>query len=232
MTIPQWEALWSGVLTRYVDEQGRIDFSGVARDPGELDRVVAFIAETSPSSHPEFFPDRNSKLAFYINAYNALAMYGVVQAGIPTSLAGLKKFTFFYLQKFSVGRTAISLYDLENDIIRPMGDERVHFALNCMVIGCPRLPRTSFNTVGLESQLQAAARAFVGEARNARIDPATREIWLSAIFSFYTSDFLKHAPSLISYINRYRGELVPPDFRVRFFDYDWTVNDWHLADRE
>ena len=38
----------------------------------------------------------------------------------------------------------MSLYTLENDVIRPLGDERVHFALNCMVVSCPRLPRVAF----------------------------------------------------------------------------------------
>src|SRR5258708_13354585 len=87
MTVPQWQALWSAVLSRSVDQQGRIDFSGLAGDPGELDRVVAFIAETSPSSKSQLFPVRNSKLAFSINAYNALALYGVVHAAIPPTTA-------------------------------------------------------------------------------------------------------------------------------------------------
>ena len=232
ITVPQWETLWSAVLMRYVDQQGRIDFFGLARDPGELDRVVAFVAETSPSSRSELFPDRNSKLAFYINAYNALAMYGVVHAGIPASLGGLRKFTFFYLQKFMLGGKSISLYDLENDVIRPMGEERIHFALNCMVVGCPRLPRVAFDSVTLESQLEAAARTFAGESRNVRMESSGREVWVSAIFDFYTKDFLEHAPSLIAYLNRYRSGPIPPDFKVRFFDYDWTVNGQRRTDRE
>lgn len=224
MTIPQWETLWSAVLMRYVDQQGRIDFFGLAHDPGDLDRVVAFVAETSPSSRSELFPDRNSKLAFYINAYNALAMYGVVHTGIPASLGGLRKFTFFYLQKFTLGGKSISLYDLENDVIRPMGEERIHFALNCMVVGCPRLPRAAFDGSTLEGQLNAAARTFTSESRNVRMDPSRRAVWLSAIFEFYTKDFLEHDSSLVAYLNRYLNGSIPPDFKVRFFDYDWTVN--------
>jgi hypothetical protein len=224
MTVAQWEAMLSAVLMRYVDQQGRIDFSGLARDSDDLDRVVAFVAETDPSSRSQLFPDRNSKLAFYINAYNALAMYGVIHAGIPASLGGLRKFTFFYLQKFAMGGKSISLYELENDVIRPLGEERIHFVLNCMVVGCPRLPLAAFDAVTLESQLDAAARAFVGESRNIRIDASRREVWVSAIFDFYTKDFLEHAPSVVAYLNRYRSGPIPPDFKVRFFDYDWTVN--------
>ncbi len=225
MTIPEWEALWTRVLTRHVDDAGHIDFSGLKHDHADLDRVVVFIAMSDSVSQPERFPDRASRLAFYINAYNALAMHGVVQAGVPESLSGLRKFTFFYLRKFTIGGKAISLYAFENDVIRPLREERIHFALNCMVVSCPRLPRTAFSAGALEQQLDAAAHTFIMEKRNVSVDPVKREVWLSGIFDFYTRDFLGPAPSLIAYVNRYRTEPIPSEFKVRFFDYDWTVND-------
>ena len=224
LSIGEWEALWTKVLARHVDESGRIDFDALSRDHADLDRVIAFIAAVDPVSRPERFPDRQSRLAFYINAYNALAMYGVVDAGVPESLGGLRKFTFFYLRSFTVGGKSISLYKFENEVIRPLGEERVLFALNCMVVSCPRLPRVAFSAGELDQQLDAAARAFVGETRNVWLDPAKREVWLSAIFEFYTGDFLAHAASLIAYVNGYRAAQIPADFKVRFLAYHWTVN--------
>jgi hypothetical protein len=223
MSIREWESLWTTVLARHVDQQGRIDFAALKQEHRDLDRVIGFIAD--PAAQSKRFPDKRARLAFYTNAYNALAMYGVVDAGIPKSLGGLTKFTFFYLRTFTIGGKSISLYDFENDVIRPLGEERVHFALNCMVVSCPRLPRAAFSADMLDRQLDAAARAFVGQSSNVRVDPAKREVWLSAIFDFYTKDFLAHAPSLIAYVNRYRSERIPADFRVRFLEYDWTVND-------
>jgi len=222
--VAEWEALWTSVLLRSVDPAGRIDFDALTKDHADLDRVVAFVAAVDPLSQPQRFPDRSSRLAFYINAYNALAMYGMVDAGVPQSLGGLRRFRFFYLHKFVVGGQSISLYDFENAVIRPLGEERVHFALNCMVVGCPQLPRAAFSADALDRELDAAARSFIQEERNARIDPARHEVWLSAIFDFYTSDFLNRAPSLIAYVNRYRAEPIPSDFKVHFFHYDWTVN--------
>jgi hypothetical protein len=224
LSIGEWEALWTKVLIRHVDDSGRIDFDALSHNHADLDRVVAFIAAVDPASRPERFPDRQSHLAFYINAYNALAMYGVVQAGVPESLGGLTKFTFFYLRTFTIGGKSISLYKFENDVIRPLGEERVHFALNCMVISCPRLSRVAFSAANLDAQLDEAARAFIGETRNVYLDPGKREVWLSAIFDFYTEDFLAHAPSLIAYVNHYRVEQIPADFKVRFLEYHWTVN--------
>jgi hypothetical protein len=223
-SIGEWEAAWTKVLTRYVDDAGRIDFDALSQNHLDLDRVVAFIAAVDPDSEPQRFSDKHSRLAFYINAYNALAMYGVVRAGVPESLGGLTKFTFFYLRTFTVGGKSISLYKFENDVIRPLGEERVHFGLNCMVVSCPRLPRVAFSAAALDAQLDSAARQFIGESRNVWIDHANREVWLSAIFDFYTADFLAHAPSLIAYINRYRAAQIPADFNVRFLEYHWTVN--------
>jgi len=223
-SIGEWEAAWTKVLTRHVDDAGRIDFDTLQRNHADLDLVVAFVAAVDPITQPRQFPDKYSRLAFYINAYNALAMYGIVQAGVPESLGGLRKFTFFYLRTFVVGGKSISLSKFENDVIRPLREERVHFALNCMVVSCPRLPRVAFSAAGLEERLDTAARNFIGDSRNVWIEHAKREVWLSAIFDFYTADFLAHAPSLIAYVNRYRTAQVPADFKVRFLEYHWTVN--------
>src|SRR5215813_4308093 len=224
LSVGEWEALWTKVLIRHVDDSGRVDFDALSRNHADLDRVVAFIAAIDPTSQPERFPDRQSRLAFYINAYNALAMYGVVQAGIPESLGGLTKFAFFYLRTFTVGGKSISLSKFENDVIRPLGDERVHFALNCVAVSCPRLPRVAFSAAVLDGQLDTAARSFIRDTRNVWIEHAKREVWLSAIFDFYTADFLAHAPSLIAYVNRYRALQIPSDFKVRFLEHHWTVN--------
>jgi Protein of unknown function, DUF547 len=223
-SIGEWEAAWTKVLTRYVDDAGRIDFDALRQNRVDLDRVVAFIAAVDPDSELQWFPDKHARLAFYINAYNALAMYGVVRAGVPESLGGLTKFTFFYLRTFTVGGKSISLYKFKNDVIRPLGEERVHFALNCMVVSCPRLARVAFTAARLDGQLDTAARAFIGDTRNVWIVQAKREVWLSAIFDFYTEDFLAHAPSLIAYVNRSRAAQVPADFNLRFLEYHWTVN--------
>jgi len=80
---------WAAVLERFVDEYGRVDFEGIAQAPSDLRSAVVYIASTSPESNPSLFASREAKLAYYINAYNALAMFNVVDSGIPRSLAGL-----------------------------------------------------------------------------------------------------------------------------------------------
>jgi hypothetical protein len=216
-------ASWAAVLTRFVDDRGRIDFSGLAMDRADLDRYVAYVASVDPKSAPAAFPGRDDALAYYLNAYNALAMYGVLQSGIPPELETIKV-RFFYRDRLRLGGRNISLYALENSIVRPLGEPRVHFALNCMVRGCPRLPRKPFEAPRLEAELDDAARLFLSEERNVRLDPARRTVSFSQILNWYEKDFLAKAPSLIAYANLYRAEPIPPDWQVAFIPYDWTLN--------
>ncbi len=215
---------WARVLQKHVDAQGRVDFAAVAADRADLDEFVAYVYTTAPANRPALFPSAAHVLAFHINAYNALAMHKVIATGIPETLAGLRKVSFFALGKVQVGDEAISLYDYENKVIRALNDPRIHFALNCMSVSCPRLPREVFLPEALDAQLDRETRAFFAEARNIRVDDQKQVVILSAILKFYPEDFLRVAPSLTAYANRYREVGIPDNYKVEFADYDWTVN--------
>ena len=124
---------YARVLQSFVSDQGEVDFAALEKDQADLDRYVAFIANTSAES----FTNANDRLAHYINSYNALSMYNVIDSGIPQTHAGLNKLKFFVLKKFSIGGKPMSLYAYENDIIRKLSEPRVHFALNCSAVSCP-----------------------------------------------------------------------------------------------
>jgi hypothetical protein len=114
------ERAWANVLSRFVDEEGRIDFAGMAKDPHDLEVSVAWLAKVSPVSEPESFPTPESRLAFSINAYNALAMYDTIKSGVPRDLNAVKV-RFFYKNRFALGGSDISLYDLEKKVIGRWG---------------------------------------------------------------------------------------------------------------
>ncbi len=215
------------MLARFVDEHGRTDFDALAANRKDLDDFVANVACVSPATSPQLFPRRADVLAYHLNAYNALAMKGVVDEGVTDGFTSfVKRQMFFRLRKVTVGGVSMSLSVYENDVIRPLGEPRVHFALNCMVRSCPRLPQEAFSADELEAQLEAAAREFLNDPRNVRIDAAAREVWLSSILDFYATDFAPDGKreSLIEYVNRYRDERIDPGFAVNFIPYDWTLN--------
>ncbi len=214
---------WAKVLSRFVDARGRIDFAGMAKDPHDLDVTVAWLARVSPVSRPDLFPTPESRLAFFINAYNALAMYDTIRSGLPRDLNAVKA-RFFSKNRFQLGGSDISLDDLENRVIRPMGDPRVHAALNCMARGCPRLPREPFRADMLDPELEAVAQYFFNEERNVKPEPDRQTVRLSQILQFSSDDFLKKAPSLIAFVNKYRQEKIPEGWRVEFIPFDWRLN--------
>lgn len=220
-------AAWSRVLATHVDDTGRIDFDGVAAAPEDLNTFVAAIAVTGPATDPQRFDTPGKVLAFHLNAYNALAMHGVIDEGIPKDFDGFfKRAAFFRFRNVRVDGERTNLHAYENDVIRPLGDPRVHFALNCMVRDCPRLPTVPFTGVTLDAQLDAATREFFGSEKYLRRDLRRRTLWLSAILDFYTEDFAAsgRAGDVIAYVNRYVDAPIPADYRVKFLDYDWTVN--------
>lgn len=214
---------WTRVLRDHVDAQGRINFATLAKQPDDLERYVAWVYGNGPNNRPELFRTPQEVLAYHLNAYNALAMYAVIQSGIPETNAGFGKARFFFLRRVRVGGERMSLHAYENEIIRPLGDPRLHFALNCMSVGCPRLPREPFTADKLEIQLEREARLFFNEERNLRVDETSKTVWLSEILDFYPEDFLAVAPSLIAYANRYRKTPVPENYQVKFMPYDWTI---------
>lgn len=213
-------AAWARVLERYVSPSGSIDFESLRASSADLDLYVAWAATHGPRSTPESFPDLASRLAYFIDTYNALAMSNVVYGRWKPA----QKFRFFYWTRLEVDGERRSLYSLENDLIRPLGDPRVHFGLNCMVRGCPRLPREPWSPRRLDAQLDAAARRFLGEPRNVQPLSERRVVRLSSILDFYREDFLAEAPSLVAYVNRYRSVPIPGDYEVEFIPYDWTLN--------
>lgn len=211
-----YDPAWPRVLERFVDERGRVDFPGIKADPAGLRAQTAFVAATAPESVPEGTP----RLAYLLNAYNALAMSHAAHSGLKPK----SKIRFFFTSRHDFGGRRLSLHALENEVIRPLGDPRAHFALNCMVRGCPRLPREPFSPDTLSAQLNRAAVEFLNEERNVNVDAATRVVRFSSILKWYKEDFLAAAPSLISYANRFRESKIPEDYKVEFLPYDWELN--------
>jgi hypothetical protein len=218
---------WEKTLKKYVDEKGRIAFKNLASDHVDLLFYLNYIAKTSPQLNPKKFPDKNHKLTFYINSYNALAMYGIVYHNIPKDFNRfIDRALFFKFTEYNIGGMHISLYDYENKVIRPVGEPRVHFVLNCMVVDCPRLPNKPFAPDKLDSQLNEASIEFLNDPKKVFVDHSKKKVMVSEILNFYKEDFVnpEQAASLLEYINRFRKEKIPSSYRIGFFKYDWTVN--------
>jgi hypothetical protein len=214
-------AAWARVLDRFVDDTGHVDFAALRDDRADLDRYVAFVAATPADA----FPPGGPRLAHYLDSYNALSMFNVIESGIPASHDGFAKLRFFVLREHTIGGRRLSLYRYENTVIRPLGDPRVHFALNCSAVSCPRLPRVPFGAdTDLDARLATETRRFFAEPRHLRVDTEARRVHLSALLDFYTADFVPaHAPTLLAWVARHAPGPLPTDWPVVFEPYDWTI---------
>ena len=228
---------WTDLLQRFVDDQGRVDYAALARDRSGVDRYLASLAAQSPDSAKAHFPTRDDELAYWINAYNAVVVAGVLDRGIATPSVwgdGFFGIGFFTVERATLGGRRMSLKRLEDEKVRKrFRDPRVHAALNCASVGCPRLPRRAFEGPSLQAELDAAMREFVADDRNCRIDLTARTVWLSKIFDWFDDDFLDYerasgarSPTVVDYVNRYRAadQRIPAGLRVRFLDYDKRLN--------
>ena len=216
-------AAYGALLAAHVDDEGRVDYAGLRRDRGRLDHVLAYVAQVGPTARPDLYPTGNARKAFFLAAYNANVWRGVVDRPPLRSLDGVRV-SFFYATRFVVDGAETNLRDLENDRVRAgFRDARVHFALNCASLGCPRLPREAFTPERVDAQLDREARRFCAESRNVRVDVARRRVVLSKIFDWYADDF---AGGVVPFINRYRARdaQVPVGWAVEFVDYDWRLN--------
>jgi len=45
---------------------------------------------------------------------------------------------------------------------------------------------------------------------------------VSSILEFYTQDFRARSPSSITYIDKYASKSLPGDYRIEFFDYEFS----------
>jgi hypothetical protein len=240
------------VQQRFVDERGRVDYAGLAADRGDLDTYYRRLAAVSPHSHPVRFPRPVDELAYWINAYNASVLVAVLEAWPIDSIGDVKPplalrpvlwgksamAGFFVFQDVVLGDETINLLDLENKVIRPYGDPRIHFAINCASIGCPRLPRRAFSAEGLDGELDREARRFFADPEKLRIDHEARVVHLSSILDWFEGDFsdwLKQhgpggPPTLLAYIRRYvsaerQAEIDRAlDYDIEFIEYDWGLN--------
>lgn len=172
---------WQQVLTQHLDANGRVDYSAIKAE-GRLD---PWLAELAIAAEPPAGPGRT---AFWINAYNALTVDLIADAWPLASIRDLDDGKVWDSRHFTVAGRTVSLNSIEHEILRPLGDPRIHAAINCASQGCPPLSAQAFSGPELEGQLAAAARRWV-QGNGLKVDQTTRTVALNQIFDWYGDDF-------------------------------------------
>jgi hypothetical protein len=129
-----------------------------------------------------------------------------------------------------IGGRGYSLHQIEHEILRPMGEPRIHAAIVCASLSCPPLRREPYRAALLDAQLNDNVGRWLADPRKgARIDGSARSLFLSPILDWFADDFgdevlpfvAAHLPAEeASWIQVHAGVL-----RIRYLDYDWRLND-------
>ena len=212
-----WQKDYDGLLKKYASGGGvrYAAWKANAEDMAALDKVVAAVGAENPTSY-----ERNDKLAFYINAYNASILSEALQK-YPTKSVKDTLFTFFTAKRITVAGEKMSFNHLEKDIIRPLGEPRIHFALNCASRSCPPLRTEVYSGAKLDAQLDEQARGYVNGDHGVKVNGDTAQ--LSKIFDWYKEDFGGDA-GVSAFLKKHRKE--KSDFKtVSYQDYDWGLNE-------
>ncbi|MCB1034403.1 MAG: DUF547 domain-containing protein [Acidobacteria bacterium] len=225
------------MLNRFVDDEGLVNYSALAEDREGLDRYLSDLSLIGPESHPSLFPTQHHELAYYLNAYNAFVFAGVLELGPSGSSVWGKSglgVGFFVRRKYLLDGGVISLKKLEDEVIRAgFEDPRIHAALNCASLDCPKLSRRAFEGSQLSRQLDEALEDWLTSPKAVQLDQRKGVVLLSKIFEWFSDDFVGgddspggKASSLISYLNRHRSPdaQIPRSYRVEFRPYDKRLN--------
>ena len=214
---------YDGALRHHV-KHGIVDYPGLQKDT-RLTNYLTRLDRVDPTG----FVSRNEKLAFWINAYNAFAIKGILNRYSPTSHVG--RYRYFIGQQFRVGGETINLYDLERQVlIAQFHEPLIHFAIVCASTSCPPLQPWAYDPGQLDRQLDLVAREFINDESRNRFDRRGKIASLSMIFKWFEKDFSMVAGSVLDYVARYvedpnlAKELMESGYRVEYLDYDWTLN--------
>ena len=214
---------WDRIIQAHVRD-GQVDYPGIEAD-GTLDGYVRALNRIDPTR----LAKRQDQLAFWINAYNAFAVQGILDHYSPMTLWG--RYRYFIGRDYQVGGTTINLYDLERQVlIEQFHEPLMHFAIVCASASCPKLQPWAYRPEQLDRQLVQVAKAFINDPTRNRFDRNQKVASLSMIFKWYESDFAGAAGSVLAYIARYvddpelAEELTQPGYRIEYFDYDWSLN--------
>lgn len=214
---PPTHLIWDRLLRKHVSPDGSVDYRGFASDRESLTSYL----ETLSGQIPSVQWSREARLAYFINLYNAATVLLILDHYPLESIRDISR--PWGKKRVQLGDQQYSLGEIEHGILRKMDEPRIHFAINCASLSCPKLLPQAFMEKTLESQLDMAARGFIADPMRNKFREG--EARLSKIFKWYRQDFTAGDAPLIEYINRYLPEPLPSNTPVSYLPYDWSLNE-------
>lgn len=209
-------SLWTSILQKNATNDGHVDYQSIQLHPENLNIYLQKLSKATPNDTWS----KNETLAFWINAYNAFTIKLIIDNYPVKSIKDIKN--PWDKKFFTIGNKTMSLNHIEHDILRKLDEPRIHFAIVCASVSCPKLKNKAFTASELNTELTKAAVEFLSDASKNTISKNSLE--LSKIFQWFTKDFKQHG-SLIDFLNQYTETEISDNAVIKFKDYNWSLND-------
>ncbi len=211
--------VWNGLLKANVTSKGNVNYKAMKSSIAKIESYLNHLKENSPKKDW----NKNEKLAYWINLYNASTVY-LIAKNYPTksitNLSGGKPWDKKFVKS---GEEVYSLNQIENEIVRPQFKEpRIHAALNCAAVSCPNLLNEAFVPGKLNNQLDKQTKVWINDISKNKLEP--NKVKISQIFDWYKEDF-KADGGVVAFINKYATSKVSPKAKVSYLEYNWGLNE-------
>lgn len=193
-----------------------VDYDAWASDSRHQDALKLLLNE-----NPKVYVTKKERTAFWINAYNFLTIDLIVREGERESIKNLGSFFSSPWSKFEwqIADQSYTLDYIEHDILRPLGDPRIHFAINCASVSCPDLRTEYYRASDLDNQLDDQVLLTLSNSGKG-LYRGVEKIYVSQVFDWFEDDFNDgDVPGWLRENTAIRGE-----FPLRYLKYDWSLN--------
>ncbi|MEP2026490.1 MAG: DUF547 domain-containing protein [Reichenbachiella sp.] len=215
------------LLKKYVDSTGGVNYKAFKNDEQKLNDYLVDMTTNPPTGEWE----DNEKLTYWINVYNALTIQLILKYYPVESIKDIGSSiqipfinTPWDIECFDIeDGKELSLNNIEHGIIRKDFEEpRIHFALVCAAVSCPKLMNEAYDASRLDAQLTIQTKEFLSNTTKNKISSDRLE--LSKLFSWYGGDFRKNG-TLVDFLNQYTTVQIDDKAKTSFMDYNWSLNE-------
>ncbi|WP_083477111.1 DUF547 domain-containing protein [Lacinutrix algicola] len=207
--------IWHKLLTQHVSDAGNVDYKSFKSNRKPLTNYITSLGKNMPIDTWK----KEDKLAYWINAYNALTI-DLILRNYP--LQSIKDIKDPWEQRlWKLGDKWYNLEEIEHQILRKMEEPRIHFAIVCASFSCPKLQNEAFTALNLDTQLTNATKEFLSDKN--RNDISQSDLKLSKIFKWFKKDFEQNG-SLIDFLNKYSDISISEKANKSYLDYNWDLN--------
>jgi hypothetical protein len=194
-----------------------VDYEKIKTDPDLQEKFRLQREKLKTIKGPE---GGKHKLAFWINAYNFFTLVDVVN-NYPVT--GMKKIGW-KSRHHEVEGTLYSLDNIEHNVIRPLADPRIHFAINCAAVGCPSLKTEIFDGNQIDTQLDKVVANALKNPLHLRM--VNNKLDATQLFKWFSRDFESGGyEGVTDFVNTFAPERLRNAQQIeKKIKYDWTLN--------